>query len=143
MAKTAKWEPEVVALYCRNVLAEGVEVREGPVEQAGVKARLSVLPCSSRAEASQLLKVLAGGVDGIELVGCPDEQCKFLVGNVRAEKRIAYVRGLLDAAGVGAARLGMSRGERLNEKDLLALAKSRAEAVRPLGPNPRKRGNRP
>jgi hypothetical protein len=55
---------------------------------------------------------------------------------VRAEKRINYVRSLLDKAGMGAERLTLERGENLMEKDLLDLARHRLGPVQKLGPNP-------
>ena len=72
------------------------------------------------------------------MVACPEGHCRNLVGNVRAEKRINYVRSLLDKAKMGAERLTLERGENLTEKDLLDLAQRRLGPLKILGPNPMK-----
>ena len=95
-----------------------------------------MMPCSSKIEVPYVLKILERGADAVEVVACPADGCQFLVGSLRTEKRIDYVRGLLDEIHVGAERVGISRGPGLSVKDLAALAASRAEAIRSLGPNP-------
>jgi coenzyme F420-reducing hydrogenase delta subunit len=111
---------------------------EGPLTAKGFHAFFAALPCSSKIEPSSLLKILADGADGVLVVACPEGRCRNLVGNIRAEKRINYVRSLLDTAGMGAERLTLERGEMLMEKDLLELAQRRVGPLKILGPNPMK-----
>ena len=99
-----------------------------------------MMPCSSKVEIPHVLRILEQGADGVELVACPQDRCRFLVGSLRAEKRIERASGLLDEIRMGGARLGLSRRAKLAAEDLVALAAARAEAVRPLGPNPMKKG---
>ena len=134
----ANLEPNVVVLYCQNCVAEGVDAAEVSISASGFKARFVVMPCSSKVEASHVLKLLDEGADGVQVVGCPENKCRFLVGSTTAEKRIEYARGLLDEIHMGADRLGMERGALLSAPDLMELAERRAAAVRPLGPNPMK-----
>lgn len=137
-AHGADFEPEVVVLYCQHCVAEEVAPEEVSRPVSGFKARFEVMPCSSKVEASHVLKLLERGVDAVAVVGCPEKQCRFLVGNVMAEKRIEYARDLLDEIHMGADRVGMNRGDRLSGAQLLQIAERRAEAVCPLGPNPMK-----
>ena len=130
--------PRIVVVYCRNAVSSAAEFLEGPYTAKGYHAYFAALPCSSKVEPSYLLKIIADGADGLLVVACPDGQCRFMVGNVRAEKRINYVRTLLDKAKMGAERLTLARGEKLTEKDLLELALSRVEPLKILGPNPMK-----
>jgi coenzyme F420-reducing hydrogenase delta subunit len=97
-----------------------------------------MMPCSSKIEISHLLKILAEGADGVEVVGCAEKQCRFLDGNVRAEKRIEYARQLLDKIHMSMDRLGMDRGENLTVSQLKNLAEKRAHAVMTLAPSPMK-----
>jgi coenzyme F420-reducing hydrogenase delta subunit len=89
-------------------------------------------------ESRHLLKLLEKGYDAALVVACPEKTCRFLVGNSRAEKRIAYVRGLLDQVGMGAERLALERGKSLGLDDLMELAAGRAAKLKDLGPNPLK-----
>jgi coenzyme F420-reducing hydrogenase delta subunit len=135
-AKRSGHTPRIVVVYCRNAVSSAAEMPEGPYAAKGFSAFFAALPCSSKIEPSYPLKILADGADGVLVVACPEGRCRNLVGNVRAEKRINYVRSLLDRAGMGAERLTMERGENLMEKDLLELAQRRLGPVQILGPNP-------
>lgn len=130
--------PRIVVVYCRNAVSSAAELLEGQYTSKGFHAFFAALPCSSKIEPSYLLKILADGADGVVVVACPEGHCRFMVGNVRAEKRINYTRTLLDKARMGAERLTMERGENLTEKDLLAMAQRRLGALKLLGPNPMK-----
>jgi coenzyme F420-reducing hydrogenase delta subunit len=130
--------PRIVVLYCRNAVSSAAELLEGTYTAKGFNPFFAALPCSSKIEPSYLLKILADGADGVLVVACPDGHCRNLVGNVRAEKRINYVRTLLDKAKMGAERLMLERGEHLTEKDLLELAQRRLGPLKLLGPNPMK-----
>ncbi len=130
--------PRIVVVYCRNAVLSAAELLEGPYTAKGFRAFFAALPCSSKIEPSYPLKILADGADGVLVVACPEGHCRFMVGNVRAEKRINYVRTLLDKARMGAERLTLERGENLTEKDLLELAQRRLGPLKILGPNPMK-----
>jgi F420-non-reducing hydrogenase iron-sulfur subunit len=132
------FEPELILLYCKQVLAQTAKPFEGMLPGKGFSARFVVMPCSSKMEPPHLLKVLEKGHDGALLVACPEGNCRFLVGNARAEKRIAYVRGLLDQVGMGAERLALERGQELSVEGLLDMAAGRVSQVINLGPNPLK-----
>lgn len=134
------FEPEVVVLYCQHCVGAGAEIAVKSQQACGFSARPTMMPCSSKIEVPYILRILEQGADAVEVVACPDGGCRFLVGSLRANKRIDYLRGLLDQINVGAERVGISRGPGLSAEELLALAASRAEAVKDLGPNPMKKG---
>jgi coenzyme F420-reducing hydrogenase delta subunit len=48
-----------------------------------------------------LLKAVETGSDGVVLLTCKIGECKFLQGNLRAQKRIEAVDDLMDEAGFG------------------------------------------
>jgi coenzyme F420-reducing hydrogenase delta subunit len=125
-------------VYCHNAVSSAAKLREGLYAAKGFSAYFAALPCSSKIEPSYPLKILADGADGVLVVACPEGHCRNLVGNVRAEKRVNYVRTFLDKAKMGAERLTLERGENLTEKDLLALAQRRLGPLKILGPNPMK-----
>lgn len=133
------FDPEIVVLYCQHTVARGAEVVTALQEARGMTVRSTMMPCSSKVEVSHLLKILEQGADGVELVACPQQKCQFLVGSLKAEKRVRRAHGLLDEIGMGGERLGLSRKEGLSAAELMGLAEARAEAVRRLGPNPMKK----
>lgn len=134
------FQPEIVVLYCQHCVAGDANVTIGAQQTRGLTVRPTMIPCSSKVEIPHVLKILEQGVDGVQLVACPQDKCRFLVGSLMAQKRIDYARGLLDEIRLGGQRLGLSRNEKLSAQGLLALAEARAQAVKPLGPNPMKKG---
>ena len=94
------------------------------------------LPCSGRAEIIHLMKAFEEGADGVFVAGCLEGDCHYQTGNLRAKKRVAYVREMLDKVGVGGERIVMynlsaGQGPRFAE-----IAREMTEKVRQLGPSP-------
>ena len=119
-------KPNVVLLYCRQCVAADANLTAFP-------NRSEMLPCSSKIRVSHLMKILDDGADAVEVVACPEEACRQMVGSRRAEKRVEYARGLLVAAGLSGERIGISRGSNLSAQDLVEFAVKRAEAIRSAG----------
>jgi F420-non-reducing hydrogenase iron-sulfur subunit len=151
MSENKSFEPEIVVLYCQRCVRKEADVPSDDETSAAVEVeancasgfsvRPAMMPCSSKIEVPYILKILERGADAVEVVACPADGCQFLVGSLRAEKRIEYVRGLLDEIYLGAERVGISRGPGLSAKDLIELAAKRAEKVKSLGPNPMNKRN--
>ena len=136
------FEPEIVVLYCRQAVGDEASVAVEAEGVSGFRVRAVMVPCSSKVEIGYILRLLEGGADGVQLVACPEEGCRFLIGSLRSRKRVAYVRGLLAQVGIGAERVGISQKAGLSAKELVGLAGARAEAVKKLGANPMKKGER-
>jgi F420-non-reducing hydrogenase iron-sulfur subunit len=132
------FEPDIVILFCQHCVNKDVEPVDSIRKLPGFTARNVVMPCSSKVESRQLLKLLEKGADGIQVVACPDGSCGFLVGSNRAERRVDYVRGILEEIDFGTERVGIARETGLHEEKLMALGALRADLVRPLGPSPMK-----
>ena len=45
-----------------------------------------------------ILKAFENGADGVLVLACYEDGCKYLTGNTRAKKRVAYAKQLLEAA---------------------------------------------
>jgi F420-non-reducing hydrogenase iron-sulfur subunit len=98
------------------------------------------VPCTGRVDILLILRAFETGVDGVYIAGCLEGECHFLKGNLRARRRVEYVKGLLDEVGIGAGRLEMfnmsaSQGQRFAE-----VARDMTERVSLLGPSPVKGG---
>ena len=134
------YEPEVVVLYCQHGLCDEAKASDWSQEVPGLSVRAIMMPCSSKIEVSYILKILESGTDAVEIVACPEKSCKFLVGSLRAERRIKYIRGLLEKIGYAPERVGISRKLSQSPEKLIELVRARADAVRLLGINPMKKG---
>ena len=94
------------------------------------------LPCSGRAEIIHLMQALEEGADGVFVAGCLEGDCHYQLGNIRAKKRVSFVKEILDKVGIGAERITMynlsaGQGPRFAE-----IAREMTEKIRQLGPSP-------
>jgi len=62
-------------------------------------------PCTGRLQAEHLLKAFEAGADAVCVITCAGNDCHYLEGSRRAERRVEYVRELLDEIGLGGQRL--------------------------------------
>jgi len=70
------------------------------------------------------------------VAGCLEGDCHYQLGNIRAKKRVNFVKEILDKVGIGAERITMynlsaGQGPRFAE-----IAREMTEKIRQLGPSP-------
>ena len=75
------------------------------------------------------MRILENGASGVALVGCSNDDCKFLTGTDVAEKRIRRAQKLLKEINYDPVALAMERGKDLTQEDLLKIALKRAQAI--------------
>ena len=138
--KTVSSATEVVLLYCRQCVNDPDSITVAAQRTTDFKVKPVMMPCSSKIEVPNILKILANGADAVQVVACPEDECQFLTGSNRAEKRIDYARGLLEQINVSPDRLNITRKSNLSADDLIKLAAECAKQVKPLGPGPMKKG---
>jgi len=99
------------------------------------------VPCTGRVDILHILKALEKGADGVCVIGCLEGECHFLEGNLRARKRVGYVKDILKSLGIEEERVDMynlsaAMGQRFAE--IMAEA---TEKVKKLGPSPVRRAD--
>ena len=63
------------------------------------------VPCTGKLQPEHLLKAFESGTDLVCVIACDAGNCHYLEGSRRAQRRVEYVRGLLDELGLGGERL--------------------------------------
>jgi len=94
------------------------------------------LPCSGRVDILHLLKAFEDGADGVYVAGCLEGECHFLTGNLKAKKKVQYVKEVLEEIGLEPERVEMfnlssGQGPRFAE-----IATEMVERIKELGPSP-------
>jgi F420-non-reducing hydrogenase iron-sulfur subunit len=98
------------------------------------------VPCTGKVDALYLLQAIGSGVDGVLVAGCLEGDCHFLKGNIRARKRVGYVKGLLREAGIHPDRVEMYNLSAADGPRFVDIAREFTERIRGLGPNPVRTG---
>ncbi len=65
------------------------------------------VPCTGRVDIIHLLKAIEDGADGVYVAGCLEGECHYLVGNLKAKKRVQYVKNVLQELGIEPERVEM------------------------------------
>ncbi len=101
------FEPKIVA-YCCNFCAFAAADLAGAMRlQYPVNVRIIRLPCTGKVDAIHLMKAFEDGADGVFVAGCLEGQCHYLEGNLRAKKRVTYVKRLLTEVQIEPERVEM------------------------------------
>ncbi len=103
----SNFEPKIVAFCCNFCAFAAADLAGAMRLQYPPNVRIIHLPCTGRVDAIHLIKTLENGVDGVFVAGCMEGQCHYLQGNLRAKKRVAYVKKLLAETGVEPERVEM------------------------------------
>jgi len=63
---------------------------------------LETVPCGGRIDPRYILKAFEGGALAVLVLACPKGHCKSMEGNLRALRRVNFVKDLLAEAGLDA-----------------------------------------
>jgi len=80
------------------------------------------------------LKAFEKGADGVFVAGCLEGDCHFQSGNLRAKKRVGYVKKLLESIGVAGDRIAMYNLSAGMGPKFAEIAREMTEKIRELGP---------
>jgi coenzyme F420-reducing hydrogenase delta subunit len=105
-----------------------------------VNVKIIRVPCTGKVDLLHILRAFEKGADGVYAVGCMEGDCHFTSGNLRARKRIAEARKILDEIGVGGERAEMFNLSSSEGPLFARIAEEMTEKIRRLGPNPVKAG---
>ncbi len=97
------------------------------------------VPCTGRVDILTVLKAFESGVDGVYVAGCLEGECHFLKGNLRAKKRVVYIKELLEEVGLGSDRMEMYNLSSAQGQRFAEIAREMTEKIRALGPSPVKK----
>ena len=128
------FEPKIVA-YCCNFCAFAAADLAGAMRvQYPPNVRIIRLPCTGKVDAIHMMKAFEDGADGVFVAGCMEGECHFLEGNLRAKKRVAYVKRLLEEVGTNPQRVEMfnlssAMGGRFGE-----IVEEMTQRIKELGP---------
>ena len=100
------------------------------------------VPCTGRVDVLTMLKAFEAGADGIYIAGCLEGECHFLKGNLRAKKRVKYLKQLLAEVGIEPERAEMYNLSSAQGQRFALIATEMTDKVRALGPSPIKQAKK-
>lgn len=130
------FEPQIVA-FCCHYCAYGAADLAGSMRlNYPTNVKIVKLPCTGKVDILYLLKAFEDGADGVYVAGCLEGNCHFIDGNIKAKRRVARAKKLLDEIGIGGNRLEMYNMSASMGPKFAEVTKEMTEKIRELGPNP-------
>lgn len=94
------------------------------------------VPCTGRVDIIHLLKAIEDGADGVYVAGCLEGECHYLSGNLKAKKRVQYVKNVLKDLGIEPERVEMFNLSAGEGPRFAQIAGEMVDRIRALGPSP-------
>ena len=103
-------QPRILIFACKWCGSIGADA--AGKKRISLPSQFRVIPmeCASLVETDAILRALAGGIDGIAVLGCHIGGCRYNNANHTAIKRLELLQDLLDTTGIGSSRLLLSFG---------------------------------
>ncbi|MDR2340232.1 MAG: hydrogenase iron-sulfur subunit [Deltaproteobacteria bacterium] len=112
--------PKVIAFCCQYCAYSAADMAGSMRLQYPAEVEIVLIPCTGRFDVILALRAFEKGADGVYVAGCLEGNCHFLDGNIRARKRVDYLKEGLASVGVEPGRVRMynlsaSQGPRFAE----------------------------
>lgn len=129
-ADTAITRFKITVFHCFNALPATVFGNDD-YEIKGIK-----MPCSSMTREVFLLRAFEAGADAVLVMVCPEGACRYIEGNIRAGKRVARVKKILDEIGLDGRRLNIFNVPQGEKSAAASIIGKTVSELAELGPNP-------
>lgn len=134
MDKNIKFK--ITLFYCINAFKEGKSLPLTGDENFEIN--FIKMACSSMVKDVFLLRAFEAGADAVVVLVCPEGQCRYVEGNLRAKKRVGWVKKLLDEIGIDGNRLSIFNISSKDKDKVPRIVQKIVSDLADLGPNPAK-----
>ena len=134
MNSNKNFKPKITIFHCINAFSDG---RSSALKGGdGFEIHLVKLACSSMVKDVYLLRAFEAGADAVVVLVCPERQCRYLEGNIRAKKRVERLKILLDEIDFDSRRLSIYNLAFGDEAAATEIIKKTLAELAELGPSP-------
>ncbi|MEE9150729.1 MAG: hydrogenase iron-sulfur subunit, partial [Thermoplasmata archaeon] len=138
-----KFEPVIIGFVCNECVYAAADLAGTTRLPYPSNIRLIRIPCSGQVDTIHILRAFEKGADGVFIGGCLKEQCHYVDGNKKAEKRVNFLKGILNAMGMEEERLSIHFMSAAMAREFASLANDLTSTIKKLGPSPLKRKKTP
>ena len=130
------FEPRIVAFMCNWCSYAGAD----NAGIARIPSPANILPirvmCSGRVSPEMILRAFRSGADGVLLLGCHIGECHYISGNLKARRRVAILKSVLEDTGLEPERVWLRWISASEGAYFAETVRQMVEHLRTLGPNP-------
>lgn len=136
------FEPVIVGFVCNECVYAAADLAGSTRLQYPPNVRMIRIPCSGQVDIIHILRAFENGADGVFVGGCLKEQCHYVDGNLKAEKRVEFLTEILKALGLEEERLSIHFLSASMAYDFVKLVNDLTATIKKLGPSPLKNQKR-
>jgi F420-non-reducing hydrogenase iron-sulfur subunit len=130
------FEPVIVAFCCHYCAYTAADMAGSMRLSYPSNVKIVRVPCTGKVDIKHILQAFQKGADGVYVAGCLEGDCHFKNGNIKAARRVARAKKLLNEIGIEEERVEMitmsaGMGERFAQT-----ATDITEKIRNMGPSP-------
>lgn len=130
------FEPRIVAFLCNWCAYTGADLAGTSRLQYPPNIRSIRVMCSGGVDPIYVIKALLEGADGVLIGGCHPGDCHYQSGNLKARRRVAILRSILEELGLDPDRVWL-RWISASEGKLFAdTIQEMVQVLKEKGPNP-------
>ena len=131
----SEFEPKIVAFCCNFCAFAAADLAGAMRIQYPPNVRIVRLPCTGKVDALYIMKTFEEGADGVFVAGCLEGECHYLEGNLRAKKRVTYVKRLLAEVGIDPSRVEMFNLSSAMGGQFALICEEMTARIKGLGPS--------
>jgi F420-non-reducing hydrogenase iron-sulfur subunit len=131
------FNPRIVGFLCNWCSYAGADLAGVSRFQYPPNLRVIRVMCSGRVHPSHILEAYKNGADGVLIAGChPPNDCHYISGNLKAQRRVALLKKLMDQLGIERERLRLEWISAAEGEKFANVVSEFTETLRKLGPIP-------
>ena len=132
-----EFEPKIVGFLCNWCSYAGADLAGVSRFQYPPNLRVIRVMCSGRVHPSYILEAFRNGADGVLVAGChTPNDCHYISGNFKAERRVAMLKKLMAQLGLEPGRLRLEWISAAEGEKFAHVIREMVADVKKLGPNP-------
>ncbi len=128
------FEPTIISVCCRWCSYAAADLAGSMRIQYPANVKIIMVPCTGRVDIIHVLNAIEKGADGVFLSGCLIGDCHYISGNIKAAKRIAYTKKLIEEAGIEPGRVEIFYNAASMGPQFAETCRKFTETIRALGP---------
>ncbi|MHA1238320.1 MAG: hydrogenase iron-sulfur subunit [Candidatus Odinarchaeia archaeon] len=136
-----EFEPNIIAFCCNECSYAAADLAGTSRLQYPPNIKIILIPCTGKIDITYILEAFKEGADGVIIAGCLKDQCHYVDGNYKAERRVHFTKKILDEIGFGGDRVEMYFMSAAMAKTFQEVVIEFTKRIKTLGPNPLKMKN--
>jgi len=131
------FEPRIVGFLCNWCSYAGADLAGVSRFQYPTNLRVIRVMCSGRVHPAHIMEAFKNGADGVLIAGChPPNDCHYISGNLKAQRRVALLKLVLKQLGLDESRLRLEWVSAAEGDKFAKLIQDFTDKLTEMGPSP-------